>query len=280
MGRLALDPAVFPRDVAGTIALVALVPLVATATAGTLCGAVQAGGLHFHAPTIKVERMNPKENIKRMFAGEAAVAAARAVLAFVVAVAFFIPTANLVFNRASGGGSLAALGSLATLGAQRAIASAIGVASFFAVADFLLVRKRWLKKLRMSLYDLRKELAENEGNPQLRSRRKARHRSLASGALAQVRNAAFVVANPTHLAIALEYRPPDVPVPRVLVKAAEDVALRVRAAAAELGIPIVEDVPLARTLYATARIGSNIPHETFVAVAEIVTALSKRRRTA
>jgi flagellar biosynthesis protein FlhB len=166
------------------------------------------------------------------------------------------------------------------MGAQRAIASAIGVASFFAVADFFLVRKRWMKKLRMSLYDLKKELAENEGNPQLRARRRARHRSLAAGALAQVRNAAFVVANPTHVAIALEYRPPEVPVPRVLVKAAEDVALRVREAAAELGIPIIEDVPLARTLFATSRIGSNIPHETFVAVAEIVMALSKRRRTA
>jgi flagellar biosynthetic protein FlhB len=260
--------------------MVALVPIVATAVAGSLCGAIQAGGFQFHAPTVKLERMNPKENIKRMFAGEAAVAAARAVLAFAVAIAFFVPTTYLIFNRASGGGSLPALSALATLGAQRAVASAIGVALFFAVGDYLLVRKRWLKKLRMSLYDLKKELAENEGNPQFRGRRRARHRSLAAGALAQVRQAAFVVANPTHVAIALEYRPPEVPVPRVLVMAAEEVALRVRARAAELGIPIVEDVALARTLYATARLGANIPRDTFIAVAEIVMALAKTRRTA
>jgi flagellar biosynthesis protein FlhB len=62
--------------------------------------------------------------------------------------------------------------------------------------------------------------------------------------------------------------------------AAEEVALRVRARAAELGIPIVEDVALARTLYATARLGANIPRDTFIAVAEIVMALAKTRRTA
>jgi len=280
LGRTAGAPGTFSNDIAATMGMVALLPLVATAVAGTVCGAVQGGGLQFHPPTIKPERMNPAENLKRMFASEAAVAAARAVLAFVVASAFFIPTANLVFNRVSGGGSLQALGSIASLGAQRGIASALAVASFFAVADFLLVRKRWLKKLRMSLYDLKKELAENEGNPQLRGRRRQRHRALASGALAQVRNASFVVANPTHVAVALEYRPPEVPVPRVLVKAVEDVALRVRAHAAELGIPIIEDVALARTLYATSRVGKNIPHETFIAVAEIVMALSKMRRTA
>ncbi|MGH7708654.1 MAG: EscU/YscU/HrcU family type III secretion system export apparatus switch protein [Vulcanimicrobiaceae bacterium] len=278
--RIKNDPNTFPHDIAGMMALVVLMPAGASAVAGSLCALVQGGGLSFNAPTIKLERLNPKDNVKRMFGGEGAIAAARAVLAFIVATALFVPTANLVFNRASVGGSLAALGSLATLGAQRGIASALGVALLFGTADYLLVHRRWFKKLKMSFYELKKEMQETEGNPQLRGRRRQRHRSLATGSVADVRNASFVVANPTHVAVALEYCPPQVSVPRVLLMAAEGVALRVRARAGELGIPVVEDVELARTLYATARIGRSIPRETFLAVAEIVTALAKPRRSA
>jgi flagellar biosynthetic protein FlhB len=83
------------------------------------------------------------------------------------------------------------------------------------------------------------------------------------------------VTNPTHIAVALEYRPPDVPVPRVLVRAADDAAARVRELAASYRVPLVEDVPLARLLYAHAGPGDFIPRETYIAVAEIVAALTK-----
>jgi flagellar biosynthetic protein FlhB len=84
-----------------------------------------------------------------------------------------------------------------------------------------------------------------------------------------------VVVNPTHVAVALEYSPPDVLVPIVLVRASDEGALRVREEAKTHGIPIVENIPLARALFAAANVGDAIPHEHYVAVAEIVAALTR-----
>ena len=93
--------------------------------------------------------------------------------------------------------------------------------------------------------------------------------------LRRVADAAFVVTNPTHLAIALAYAPPEEPVPRVLVCAADDLAARVRELARASDVPLVENVALARALFAQARAGETIPHGLYVAVAEVVAALSR-----
>ncbi len=95
---------------------------------------------------------------------------------------------------------------------------------------------------------------------------------LARGSLRRVKEAAFVVCNPEHIAVALEYRPPAVPVPRVLVRAADETAARVRAIAVECGVPLVRNVALARMLYETD-VEQYIPPECYAAVAEIVAQL-------
>jgi flagellar biosynthesis protein FlhB len=82
-----------------------------------------------------------------------------------------------------------------------------------------------------------------------------------------------VVVNPTHIAIAVRYAPPGVPVPEILVRAADEAARSVRELAAAHGIPIVENVALARALYATGEAGSAIPSPTFVAVARVIAEL-------
>ena len=95
-------------------------------------------------------------------------------------------------------------------------------------------------------------------------------RDLVRGAIARTREASFVVVTPTHVAVALRYAPPQIPVPEVLVRAADGGALRVRALAREAGIPVIEDAPLARLLYATSAGSRAIAPETYVAVAQIV----------
>lgn len=262
------------------LALAGALPLLAALIAGTTASLVQSRGLVFAAPSIKFERLNPGQGFKRMFSMQSAVSAAKALLAFGVALAAAIPTAELVFTRGTGGGTITVFGALASLGAQRMFASALSVAAVFAVADYLIVRKQWLKKLRMNLYELKKELQENEGDPQLRGRRRQRHWQMTTGSVDSLKNAAFVVANPTHIAVALRYEPPEVAVPVVLVMGAEANALRIRALAAEAGIPVVENVELARMLWATASVGRAIPRESFVAVAEIVTATNRSWRRA
>ena len=99
------------------------------------------------------------------------------------------------------------------------------------------------------------------------------HRQLAKSSLRRLADAAFVVVNPVHIAVALEYRPPIVMVPRVLVRAADAAALRVRTAANGLDIPIVRNALLARALFSGTRAGDAVPRDTYVALAEIIIAL-------
>jgi flagellar biosynthetic protein FlhB len=293
----------------GTLAIASLIPLFANAEAGWIARAASDGAIHletvlpvagiviailliagaggvtasilqerpfFIFPKLKAERLNPKEGIKRMFSREAAVAALRAVLAFALAVGALVPTAREVFARGSGMAPLAFFASLASSSAGRIIMSVILVGGGFAIFDVILVRRRWREKLRMNAYELKRDSRENEGDPYLRGKRRVMHRKLGKGSLRRVKQAAFVVTNPTHLAIALEYRPPEVAVPRVLVRAADDGAARVRELAAEYRIPTIENVPLARDLYASTEAGDEIPVETYLAVAEIVNALLKQ----
>jgi flagellar biosynthesis protein FlhB len=186
-----------------------------------------------------------------------------------------VPTANEVFARGVGAADTPFMAVLIRAAAVRIVLSVIVVGALFAVFDVMIVRGRWRKKLRMNAYDLKRDNKESEGDPMLRGRRRMMHRSLNVGALVQVKNAAFVLTNPTHIAIALEYRPPDVPVPRVLVRAVDESAQRVRELAAASAVPVVENVALARELYALTKPGDEIPVESYVAVAEVVNALLK-----
>jgi flagellar biosynthetic protein FlhB len=158
---------------------------------------------------------------------------------------------------------------------MRACVVAASVGLVFAVAEYGAVRRSWLRKLRMSFDEFKREIKEQDGDPMTRSRRKSLHRSLLRGSLKRVRDAAFVVVNPTHVAVALEYRPPSVTVPVVLVRAADAVALQVRDLARERGIPIVENPPLARALFSGVAAGAPISPEHYAAVAEVVIALHR-----
>jgi len=148
----------------------------------------------------------------------------------------------------------------------------IGVVA--AVIDVLIVRKSWRRRLRMTFDELRREMREHDGDPQSRARRRRLHRMMVRGGLRNVRRATFVVVNPTHIAIAVRYVAEEMPVPMILVRAADEGALRVRTIAADARIPLIEDPPLARQLYAHDALGP-IPPEVYLAVAQIIAALQR-----
>ncbi|MBC5802422.1 MAG: EscU/YscU/HrcU family type III secretion system export apparatus switch protein [Candidatus Eremiobacteraeota bacterium] len=132
----------------------------------------------------------------------------------------------------------------------------------------------------MSFEELRRDHKASEGDPLLRGRRRQQHRALIRGSVTRVRDAAFVVSNPTHVAIALEYAPPAVAVPRVLVRAVDDGAREVKRLAREFGVPIVENVALARALLATTDVGEFIPPDAYGAIAAIVAVLLRTKAIA
>lgn len=234
--------------------------------AAALASFAQLGGITIAPLKCDLARLAPAQNLKRMFSRETIVTIVRACAAFGC-------TAGAIVLLH--GGAAPSLAGTAWAAALRGAWTACVVGAGFSAADFALQVARRKKRLRMSLEEFKRDQREQDGDPMARARRKAAHRAIVRGSLQRLRDAAFVVTNPTHLAIALEYAPPKVAVPRVLIRAADETAGLVRTRARELGIPVIENVPLARELFAKANPGEYIPQETYVAVAEIVAALAR-----
>jgi flagellar biosynthetic protein FlhB len=148
----------------------------------------------------------------------------------------------------------------------------IGVA-LLVLALFEYAFQRWKHEqdLRMTDQELRDELKETEGDPQVAARRKQVQRDMMmQRAQSEVPRADVVVSNPTELAIAIQYDPLTMPAPVVLAKGAGVLAQRIRRVALESGIPVVERKPLAQVLYKTVDVGGTIPTEQYQAVAEVL----------
>lgn len=251
----------------------ALLSIAGAATAGALANLMQNGGFFVVAVTPKLERLNPFEGVKRILSRETLAHSMRASFAFASATGVMVPFiafSAVAFLRAAGVNEIAAQ---AWLAARQVALAACVVGCCFALAEYGAARNAWLRKLRMSFEERKRESKEEEGDGTARGRRRSLHRALLRGGMQRLKDASFVVANPQHVAVALEYRPPSVPVPRVLVRAADATAARVRALAERHRIPIVENVELARALYRDGRAGEPIPHAHYIAVAEVVTAL-------
>jgi flagellar biosynthesis protein FlhB len=123
----------------------------------------------------------------------------------------------------------------------------------------------------MTRDEAKRESKEEEGDPLLRGRRRRKHRELVRGrARVEVPKADALIVNPTHIAIAVRYRKSEGLAPRVLFKGKGTLAEVMREVARENGIPIVQDVPLARLLYKRVKIGREIPAETYRAVAAVL----------
>lgn len=138
-------------------------------------------------------------------------------------------------------------------------------------ADFALVRYRYGKRMKMTKEEAKREYREESGDPTLRSRRRRRHRELALGqAKVEVPRADALIVNPTHIAIAIRYRLDKDAAPRVTAKGKGVLAETMRDLARANGVPIVEDIPLARLLFKRVKVGRCVPAETFKAVAAVL----------
>lgn len=154
---------------------------------------------------------------------------------------------------------------------SKALVKVLLVFAAFAGADFALMRWRYRKKHMMTRDELRREMKEDEGDPLMRGARKRKHRELAKrNALAETRTADALIVNPTHIAIAVRYRKDEDAAPRVVAKGKGVLAEAMRDAARSNGIPIVQDIPLARLLYKKVKTGGQVPRETFKAVAAVL----------
>jgi flagellar biosynthetic protein FlhB len=146
----------------------------------------------------------------------------------------------------------------------------VAILAVVAIADFFFQYRQWYERPKMSLREIKDEFKQAEGDPHVKSRRRQlQQQRVKKRMMAAVPKASVIITNPTHYSVALSYER-GMPAPICVAKGVDLIALKIREVAGEHNIPIIENVPLARALYATVEIDAEIPVEHYHAVAEII----------
>ncbi|HEX8527675.1 EscU/YscU/HrcU family type III secretion system export apparatus switch protein [Allosphingosinicella sp.] len=239
-------------------------------------------GIVFSATPLKPDfgRLNPAKGLKRIFSLRMLIETGKNVLklAVYVAVAWFSIRQALGTEAAAVSDAATLTGSLSGA-ALRLIACFALTALAFVAIDQIIVRKDYRKKMRMSRREVRREVRDREGDGRLKQRRKQLHGEFvkASESLRGIRTADVVIANPTHVAVALRYDSATMVAPLVVSRGSDAFALRLKKLAFVYGVAVIEDRALARALLRTTELGSQVPEPFYRAVADIYLGLPPSR---
>lgn len=148
------------------------------------------------------------------------------------------------------------------------------------VFDLVFQKRNFAKEMKMEKFEVKQEYKDTEGDPHIKGRRRQIGQEIAyeEGSVKNVKKAKAVVTNPTHYAIAFEYKQESMPAPKLLVKGSGKIAETIIREAEAHGVPIVRNVNLAQTLFKKGKVGKYIPRETYEAVAEILKWLATLER--
>lgn len=251
-----------------------LAPTLAGAVMGSAASSVAMAGLQVNTEVLtpKLERINPLEGFKKLFSVRQLVDVLKGLLVALIvgwlmwsAVRDAGPAAMRSVTHEGGAGFLAMLELL-----RPALLKCAAVLTVLGVGDWALAKRRHIKDLMMSTEDVKQEHKSSEGDPHNKAKRKAEHKRLANGGPARgVQKATAVVVNPTHIAVALRYDEAECDAPYIVAKAREEDALKLRKEAKSQGIPIIKDVPLARSLI-HYDVGEEVPEELYQAAAAVL----------
>jgi flagellar biosynthetic protein FlhB len=254
--------------------VLAIAPLGLGMVAIGLVGNFAQTGFAFSGKALrpKFDRISPAKGLKRLLSPHSAWEAAKAALKLVVLTAVAWPgVARLGTALATGGrvpsGEVLGTAATATMALIRSTALA-GLA--LAAVDYAFQRRRVRRGMMMTRQQVKEEYRQSEGDPMTRSRIRQRQVEMSRNRMmAAVAVSSVVVVNPTHIAVALEYRP-ELGAPRVVAKGQGFIAARIREEAEKHNVPIVRDVPLARTLHSACKLGQAIPADLYEAVARLL----------
>jgi len=260
---------------AARTAMYALLPLLILVFLAALAALYWQVGFLFTWHPVKpdLNKLNPLQGIKRMFSPRTFMASAINLAKMIVlaGVVYLYTTASAgrilyAFRMDHADVYLMAAAELFKLGIRLAV-----VMILLALLDYAYQRRRHEIELRMSKEEVREELKHMEGDPVMKRRRREVQLKLAMQRIQRdVPRADVIVTNPTHLAIALRYRPDEMNAPRVVAKGADLMAIRIRQIAAVHRVPIVERRELARMMYDQVEVGREIPERFYEAIAEVL----------
>lgn len=221
----------------------------------------------------ELSKISPLAGFKRMFSVRSLVEFTKSIvkLSVVGAVAFgvsmpllkdleLLPLKEFTFS----------LDRLLAVSVRLAVAT-VAVMTVIAAVDYAYQKFAFLKQMRMSKQEVKDEHKQSEGDPQIKARiRKLRTERARRRMMAAVPKADVVITNPTHFSVALEYKMESMTAPKVIAKGVDSLAFRIREIAKANDVPLVENPPLARALYASVKIDEEIPVEHYKAVAEVI----------
>ncbi|MCP5405274.1 MAG: flagellar biosynthesis protein FlhB [Pseudomonadaceae bacterium] len=248
-------------------------------------GIIQNGVIYSAKPiSPNLEKISPLAGLKRMFSLKSVAELLKALLKFVVIGAAMAAVVAWAMPHIL---QLSATGMEDTLTTTYWLmvwltAVALFIMMFLAAADFLFQRFQYIQKNKMSLKELKDEFKESEGDPHVKQRqRQIRMERARKRMMSNVPKSDVVITNPTHYSVALRYKPDDGDAaPTVVAKGVDHMAMRIREVARDHNVPLYEDPPLARMLYAQVEVDQEIPLQLYEVVAKVIAFVMDVKRRA
>ena len=259
----------------------ALAPMLGVVVIAAIASVAAQGGIHPRRIVASLRNFDLLAGIKRTFGVQALWEGGKGLAKTLVigGVLFMVVQGLVPILMSAGRLPLAAVLDTAAGGVTALLQAAVVAGLVLALLDVLVVRRRNRKVTFVTKKEARDEHKNTDGDPLVKGQRRSRQLAMSRNRmLAAVATADVVLLNPTHLAVAVRYEPGR-SAPRVVAKGADHIATRIREKAGDAGIPMIEDLPLARAVYAACEVGQEIPVELYTAIARLlafVASLTKR----
>jgi len=268
-----LLPAIFGHEVLESFILIAPLLLLTITIAIASSGAT--GGFLFSTKAItpKGSKLNPLNGLKRMFGTKALVELGKALLKFTLVTGMVAWVLYDNVSTLNNIGKMAFEPAMAVAGQLLAKSALIMACALILIAAIDVPFQRWefMKSMRMSKQEIKDEMKDMEGRPEVKAQIRRRQREMANRRMIDnVKDADVVITNPEHFAVALSYDPNGDSAPILLAKGTDEVAARIRAEAEKHGIEIFRAPPLARALYFTTDLDQPVPEDLYYAVAQVI----------
>lgn len=241
---------------------------------GVLATVAQIGFL-FSPEVIKVkfDKVNPIKGFQKFMSIKPIIEAIKGIFKFIVVFVIGYVVFSKHVNSFSGFLHVDALQGFIygkTILSQLAFSLLLGLL-IIAIGDYAWVKYSYNKKIKMTKQEVKQEMKEKEGNPEVKQRIRMIQREMAQKRMMEnIQKADVIVTNPTHISVAIKYDLENMIAPEVVAMGSDHLALSIREMAKKFDVPIVENVHLARTLYQTVKVGSPVPRTLYKAIAEIL----------
>jgi flagellar biosynthetic protein FlhB len=259
------------------------IPLFAAMAGGAILATLAISGPNFapEAINLRFDVINPTSGLQQLFNSKnmfkLLVSILKLILISIIVWIYLSDQVNRIMNlRWAWSGQIIATIAAIIFGLSIRVCGALLV---LALADTLYQKWKYIEELKMTRQEIKQELKDTEGSPEVKVRiRRIQIQMSMKRMLQDVPKARVVLVNPTHVAVAIKYDPPQTEAPIVLAKGADHLAEKIMEIARAYGVPIIRRPELARTIFSTVQIGQPIPQDLYVAVAEVLAMLLRLKR--